>query len=249
MYIRTVGFHSHILSQNMDRKLQTLLEQRNSFQEDTAANIMDLTSKIEASSIAQNQSCLNLGSMAHRDEIHYKKTNDAIEAVDARLRNIQKKLEVSMRRPPVPRKRRTRMSFQPQIDHKCEMDQGDKTPAEQPRAQVIRIVKPEWRIQENNGRFDLSLVAIDDPQYLNANFQQRLNMVDKIKSMRLIIWLLRAQGFTSKLKIYSAQRETSLFSCFQDPVEAMSRILVPSKAPKLFTRIHADVNQATLLAI
>ncbi|PQE26680.1 hypothetical protein CJF30_00011107 [Rutstroemia sp. NJR-2017a BBW] len=150
-------------------------------------------------------------------------TKVSIDTIDARLNTMQEQLQWSINyarsstsqlRPSVSRK-----SFRRAIPYTArKLEFVGFTPnqvrhiSQSAVSTPLRIIKPGLLVQERNRRLVFELVALDDIEYAAADIAQKVALIEHVKSLRLIIWLLKWQNYSSCAELCLGRSIHSIFA-------------------------------------
>jgi hypothetical protein len=59
------------------------------------------------------------------------------------------------------------------------------------------VIKPDILLSEEVGLLRTELLALPDKRFCDADTEEKLAMIEYVKGLRLVVWLLRAQNYLS----------------------------------------------------
>jgi hypothetical protein len=75
---------------------------------------------------------------------------------------------------------------------------------------TFRVMKPGLMLQEENGELKIDLVVLDGVKIANAKASRRFALLEYIRGLRLITWLLITQNYLSSTEVRLNKSRTSL---------------------------------------
>jgi hypothetical protein len=77
----------------------------------------------------------------------------------------------------------------------------------------FQIIKPGYLFYDEDGETKVDLVGLKDAKFANADINSKLQMIEYLKNLRLIVWLLKKQNYLSYTgRILSRVSKSSLAS-------------------------------------
>jgi hypothetical protein len=224
-----VGLHSNLHSRAAKDGINALQTNQNIFQVGTFGRLDTVGEDVRQFRSTQSASVEVMHDMIAGIHQSYKSnagvSKASIDAIDARLNMIQEQLQNSIDQSQSSTNRHRFKNPQNSLigsissrAHKFEP--ASFTPGEvshlslppSPVLHPLRIIKPGLLLQDKKGRLTVELVALDEPQYRLADINQKIALIEHVKGLRLIIWLLQKRNFFPDVELSSKRVAASNFA-------------------------------------
>jgi len=140
--------------------------------------------------------------------LRHEATQASLESIDTRLKGIERELRQSIAASQRPRNSRNwqkirkcaRVNFPARASKVEPLETIHRESVQTSNfrsTELFRVIRPGYLFYDEDGKTKIDLVALRDNKFDNADINTQLRMIEYLKNLRLIVWLLKKQNYLS----------------------------------------------------